>query len=268
MGSTVDAKATEAAPKSTDEAAGRPESSEEAGGAAADAPPTKKARPLPDAALASTVAALRSHVTIPAVGKVVLARATPQLFAPLLAPSGAALLARALEEARTVPTAERCLGMMVGMCVGDAVGAPLEFSAATDAAGDGGMRWDAATNAYPRGEVNNFRLRRGQWTDDASMGLALADSLLAEGGFDGSDARVRWRAWWDHGYANAFKYDAARGSRRSVGLGGNIGRSLDAGPGSAFGAALSTARGRLVGERRGLCNSRAWCRSVSWEQRS
>ena len=86
-------------------------------------------------------------------------------------------------------------------------GAPLEFSQCCDGGQDKGLRWVAATNSYPGGEVNNFGLKRGQWTDDASMGLALADSLLATGGFDGADARIRWHLWWARGYANAFKYD-------------------------------------------------------------
>ena len=49
--------------------------------------------------------------------------------------------------------------------------------------------------------VNRFNLDPGQWTDDASMGLCLADSLLLSaaarstgghaGTFDGSDLRKR-----------------------------------------------------------------------------
>ena len=117
--------------------------------------------------------------------------------------------------------ADRAMGCLVGMAVGDAIGAPLEFLDAGSACG----RWDRVTNAYD-GEMNRFRLKRGQWTDDASMGLALADSLLSTGTFDGSDARIRWFCWWHFGYANAFLRDDDRS--RSVGLGGNVGRSIDA----------------------------------------
>jgi hypothetical protein len=37
--------------------------------------------------------------------------------------------------------------------------------------------------------VNRFSLKQGQWTDDASMMLCLADSLLVCQGFDGKDLR-------------------------------------------------------------------------------
>mmetsp|Transcript_123050 Transcript_123050/g.298774 ORF Transcript_123050/g.298774 Transcript_123050/m.298774 type:complete len:344 (+) Transcript_123050:620-1651(+) len=73
-------------------------------------------------------------------------------------------------------------------------------------------------------EFNKFRLKRGQWTDDCSMALAMADSLLAQRGYHGGDMRARWHMWWAHGYCNAFRFDEARG--RSVGLGGNIALSL------------------------------------------
>ena len=43
-------------------------------------------------------------------------------------------------------------------------------------------------------------------------------------------SRCRFHAWWFHGYNNAFAHAAHRGesSRKSVGLGGNIGKSLHA----------------------------------------
>ena len=181
------------------------------------------------AALRALVDRVRPFVRVPAVPDVVPGAydEVEGLKAPLIAADGAAALAEALAATAGVATADRALGCVVGMCVGDAVGAPLEFSQCCDGGQDKGLRWVAATNSYPGGEVNNFGLKRGQWTDDASMGLALADSLLATGGFDGADARIRWHLWWARGYANAFKYDGD-GSKRSVGLGGNISRSLGA----------------------------------------
>merc|ERR1712151_939930 len=76
------------------------------------------------------------------------------------------------------------------------------------------------------GEFNKFHLERGQWTDDASMGLCMADSLILNRGFNGSDMRVRFWCWWNRGYNNAFRKDPERTS--SVGLGGNISQSLKA----------------------------------------
>lgn len=66
----------------------------------------------------------------------------------------------------------------------------------------------------------------GQWTDDASMGLCLADSLISCGKFDAIDLRRRFHLWWNYGYCNAFGKDKDRGEKGSVGLGGNISLSL------------------------------------------
>lgn len=75
------------------------------------------------------------------------------------------------------------------------------------------------------GERNEFRLRRGQWTDDASMGACVADSLIVKQGFRGGDMRVRFWCWWHRGYNNAFRKDSSRTA--SVGLGRNVSKSLN-----------------------------------------
>jgi ADP-ribosyl-[dinitrogen reductase] hydrolase len=49
------------------------------------------------------------------------------------------------------------------------------------------------------GALNCFKLKPGQWTDDATMGLCLADSLLVRRGYDGSDIRARFWNWWFRG---------------------------------------------------------------------
>src|SRR5262249_43781949 len=114
-----------------------------------------------------------------------------------------------------------------GLCIGDAVGAPLEFIPA------GGERssWLAA-DLREGGELqyvderNSFCLERGQWTDDGSMALCLADSLISRGTYHGGGCRTRYHLWWHLGYNNAFRFDDTAG-RTSVGLGGNIAKSLD-----------------------------------------
>lgn len=79
---------------------------------------------------------------------------------------------------------------------------------------------------------NRFQLRRGQWTDDSSMALCLADSLLTCGSYDGSSVRVWFWNWLHNGLNNGFRHDAERtdggtcASSLSVGLGGNIAKSL------------------------------------------
>jgi ADP-ribosylglycohydrolase len=78
-------------------------------------------------------------------------------------------------------------GMLLGLAVGDALGAAVEFSPpdsfepVTDFRGGG-----------PHG------LNPGDWTDDTSMALALADSI-ADVGWDLDDQARRYVAWWRGG---------------------------------------------------------------------
>jgi ADP-ribosyl-[dinitrogen reductase] hydrolase len=44
-----------------------------------------------------------------------------------------------------------------------------------------------------------FQLKPGQWTDDTSMALALADSLLCCDDLDEHDLMTRFVSWWKHG---------------------------------------------------------------------
>lgn len=55
--------------------------------------------------------------------------------------------------------------------------------------------------------LNKFFLQMGQWTDDCSMGLTIADSLIVKRAYDGSDIRMRFWNWWNCGYCNAFRKD-------------------------------------------------------------
>ena len=48
-----------------------------------------------------------------------------------------------------------------------------------------------------------FRLQPGQWTDDTSMALCLATSLLECGGFDAADQMQRYVRWWREGYLSS-----------------------------------------------------------------
>jgi ADP-ribosyl-[dinitrogen reductase] hydrolase len=48
-----------------------------------------------------------------------------------------------------------------------------------------------------------FRLKPGQWTDDTSMALCLAASLVERGGFDADDQMSRYCRWQDEGYMSS-----------------------------------------------------------------
>jgi ADP-ribosylglycohydrolase len=75
----------------------------------------------------------------------------------------------------------------LGLAIGDALGAAVEFMEA---------------GSFPR--VTGYRaggphgLKAGEWTDDTSMALALADSI-ATASWDLNDQANRYIAWWKHG---------------------------------------------------------------------
>ncbi|GAN77982.1 ADP-ribosylglycohydrolase family protein [Acidisphaera rubrifaciens] len=83
---------------------------------------------------------------------------------------------------------DRARGALVGLAVGDALGTTLEFSTR-----DAQPHHTEMTGGGP------FRLKPGVWTDDTSMALALADSLVACGGFDPVDAMQRFLGWYRDG---------------------------------------------------------------------
>ena len=87
---------------------------------------------------------------------------------------------------------ERYRGALLGLAAADAVGTTLEFrppgsfSPLTDMVGGG-----------------PFRLEAGQWTDDTSMALCLAESLVQRGDLDPLDQLDRYRRWYRDGYLSS-----------------------------------------------------------------
>jgi ADP-ribosylglycohydrolase len=82
---------------------------------------------------------------------------------------------------------DRQRGCLLGLAVGDALGAAVEFRAPGTFKPVTGYR-----SGGPHG------LDAGEWTDDTSMALALADSI-AHIGWDLNDQLKRYIAWWRHG---------------------------------------------------------------------
>lgn len=119
----------------------------------------------------------------------------------------------------------RAVGCLLGLAIGDALGAPLEFSDVRYGVQE--LKMMGQEDVWGKEGYNRFRLKPGQWTDDTSMSLCLADSLLCKQGWDAYDCRWRFHCWWSYGYNNAFGNDDERPKHNSVGLGGNIGASLD-----------------------------------------
>ena len=90
---------------------------------------------------------------------------------------------------------ERYEGCLLGLACGDAVGATVEFiprgrfAPVTDMTGGG-----------------KFRLQKGEWTDDTSMALCLAESLIERGCFDPLDQMQRYWRWADQGHNSCRSY--------------------------------------------------------------
>ena len=89
-------------------------------------------------------------------------------------------------------TLDRFHGCLLGLAVGDAVGTTVEFRPrgsfppVTDMVGGG-----------------PFGLEPGQWTDDTSMALCLATSLVECDGFDPLDQMQRYCRWEKEGYLSS-----------------------------------------------------------------
>ena len=89
-------------------------------------------------------------------------------------------------------TIDRFAGCLLGLAVGDALGAPLEFKAPGT--------FEPLTDMIAGGE---FKLERGQYTDDTSMALCLAESLYQKGQFDPQDQLQRYLRWYREGYMSS-----------------------------------------------------------------
>lgn len=91
-----------------------------------------------------------------------------------------------------VSVRDRFLGCLAGLAVGDALGTTLEFKSPKPP--DSFEPIDDMVGGGP------FDLQPGQWTDDTSMALCLATSLVESGGFDPGDQMTRYVRWWCEGY--------------------------------------------------------------------
>lgn len=87
---------------------------------------------------------------------------------------------------------QRLTGCLMGLACGDAMGTSVEF--------------------MPRGSfplVNDmngggvYHLQPGQWTDDTSMALCLAESLIQCKGFKAEDQIERYCRWQEEGYLSS-----------------------------------------------------------------
>jgi ADP-ribosyl-[dinitrogen reductase] hydrolase len=87
---------------------------------------------------------------------------------------------------------DRYEGALLGLACGDAIGTTVEFLPRGSFTPVRGMSGGGPFSLYP-----------GQWTDDTSMALCLAESLIAKGGFDPRDQMGRYLNWWRWGYLSS-----------------------------------------------------------------
>ncbi len=86
-------------------------------------------------------------------------------------------------------TLDRYRGCLLGLAAGDALGTTLEFqepgefTPLTDMVGGG-----------------PFNLKPGEWTDDTSMALCLAESLITQRDFDPIHQLETYVRWWRQGH--------------------------------------------------------------------
>ena len=95
----------------------------------------------------------------------------------------------------TTEELDRYRGCLLGLAAGDALGTTLEFKA------PGSFRpIDDMVGGGP------FRLAPGMWTDDTSMALCLAESLIERQEFDPEDQMRRYVRWFEEGHLSSNGY--------------------------------------------------------------
>jgi ADP-ribosyl-[dinitrogen reductase] hydrolase len=104
-------------------------------------------------------------------------------------------------------TVDRAVGALLGLACGDAVGTTVEFRTRGT--------FEPITDMVGGGP---FRLRAGEWTDDTSMALCLAESILHTGENDPRDQLRRFLLWAESGYlaSNGRCFDIGKATRSQL----------------------------------------------------
>lgn len=97
-------------------------------------------------------------------------------------------------------------GALLGLIVGDALGAPFEGMSGDNIEFKGKMQGGGPHN-----------ISAGQWTDDSSLALCLAESLIKDG-FDLKSQLKRYSSWFKDGYLSS--------KDRAFGIGRNTSISI------------------------------------------
>lgn len=110
----------------------------------------------------------------------------------------------------SISIASRIRGSLYGVAVTDALGGPVEFCPRGTFAPVTGFRFN-----------HNFDVPAGTWTDDTSMTLCLAQSLVDnQGRFVAQDQIRKYIRWREQGYMSASGscIDIGMGTRLALGV--------------------------------------------------
>jgi ADP-ribosyl-[dinitrogen reductase] hydrolase len=102
---------------------------------------------------------------------------------------------------------DRYHGALLGLAAGDALGTTVEFQPPGS--------FEPLTDMVGGGP---FELPLGAWTDDTSMALCLAESLVERGTFDPADQMARYVRWWREGHLSSTGYCFDIGNRTKQAL--------------------------------------------------
>ncbi len=102
----------------------------------------------------------------------------------------------------------RSVGAFVGLAIGDALGAPIQFK-----------RRDTYEHVTGYTAGGTYQLDPGYWTDDTSMALCLAETLIEKGEYDPIDFGNRLVRWVDEGYNSSLPkcFDIGQTTLRAIG---------------------------------------------------
>ncbi len=142
---------------------------------------------------------------------------------------------------------DRALAAFLGLAIGDALGATVEFMTPREIAAEHGVLRDIVGGGW-------LRLRPGAVTDDTAMAMALGKSLVRMGGLDLADVCEEFAAWLKSGPPDVGN-TCRRGIRRY------IQRGLVTGPmneGDAGNGAAMRLLPVAIASHRDLPRARSW----------
>lgn len=96
----------------------------------------------------------------------------------------------------TLALSDKMLGMLIGVAIGDALGAPYEFKTSSGVKYTGLMTESTVHHNRFHG---TWEIPPGQFTDDTEMTLCLASSLINKQGYDRADVVTSYMTWANSG---------------------------------------------------------------------